>query len=514
MIDHKSKINYFRICIITILTIFSLTAQTRVRIKKEIPRFAGFTFLNSIGNIQSNNKELNDSVILEKFDRSGSRWNPDSKHVLSYDSTGRNSSYVIYTRNANLPIWDKYMKNDYSYDIHGNIVILKGFNWSWRDNDWEKNYLLERTYDDKGNETSFSYHEWFQEKNSWIGLVKYESEYNSNGKETMYADYNWDIDSSKWTGNIMTKTEYDQSNNEKAVYYFNWNNSLNNWSSDYFKKCETTVTDNEKIKIYSVKEQNSGVFKEYSKSRYLSTTAGDTLKEIFYIWDYKKSLWVQMSRTDNLTLQNGLKSLAVYDMDTIARKWIGSMKFEWTYNNMGNRTYYAEYNWDSAAENWTGSNRHDKTFNDSGVELSETVYLFDKIAKVWLYDYKNENTLNISGNIQQYIGKDWDETTQDWINDKRSIYYYSQHFVNLEDINKDNFSLLQPDLHSVVCILSDNTQKAVLRLFDLNGRLAFSEKIESCSKIDVSGLNNGIYLYSAVIDGQVYRGKIIIGDSQ
>lgn len=512
MIDHKSKINYFRICIITILTICSLTAQTQVRIKKEIPRFAGFIFLNSIGNIQSNNKELNDSVILEKFDRSGSRWNPDSKHVLSYDSTGKNSSYVIYNRNTNFPIWDKYMKNDYSYDIHGNIVILKGFNWSWTDNDWEKNYLLERTYDDKGNETSFSYHEWFQEMNSWIGLVKYESEYNSSGKETMYADYNWDSDSSKWTGNIMTKTEYDQANNEKAIYYYNWNKYLNNWSYDYFKKCETTFTDNEKIRIYSVKEQKSGVFKEYSKSRYLSTITGDTLKEIFYIWDYNKSSWIQMSRTDNLTLQNGLKSLAVYDMDTIAGKWVGSMKFEWIYNNTGNRTYYAEYIWDSTAENWTGSNRHEKTFNDSGVELSETVYSFDKSAKVWKYDYKNENILSISGNILQYTGKDWDETTQDWINDKRSIYYYSQHIVNLEEINKDNFMIFQPDASSVICVFSDSIKKAGLNLYDLNGKAALSENIESYSRIDVSGLNHGIYLYSAIIDSQVYRGKIIIGN--
>lgn len=74
--------------------------------------------------------------------------------------------------------------------------------------------------------------------------------------------------------------------------------------------------------------------------------------------------------------------------------WVNFMKYNYSYDGNGHRTYYIGQSWDVSSSSWK---------NDRQVS------------------YTNNN----NGTIQQWIAQDWSNPTSSWINTQRSTYTYN-----------------------------------------------------------------------------------------
>lgn len=96
-----------------------------------------------------------------------------------------------------------------------------------------------------------------------------------------------------------------------------------------------------------------------------------------------------------------------------------------------------------------------------------------------------------------------------WLDDIGVIY----NSTKTGEINKDvNVKIYSHDKMVYVDFMNRNEDAAILTIFDLTGKLVASQKIEGnkLNSIDLSAMNNGLYLYQFVGSGYKKSGKFII----
>ena len=57
--------------------------------------------------------------------------------------------------------------------------------------------------------------------------------------------------------------------------------------------------------------------------------------------------------------------------------------------------------------------------------------------------------------------------------------------------------------------IPDNHDQITFELFDMQGRKIMSEEIRIGEKVNMEDLNQGVYFYNLIIDGEKVNGKLI-----
>lgn len=96
-----------------------------------------------------------------------------------------------------------------------------------------------------------------------------------------------------------------------------------------------------------------------------------------------------------------------------------------------------------------------------------------------------------------------------WLDDIGVIYNSTKTGEIIKDVNVKIYS---HDKMVYVDFMNRNEDAAILTIFDLTGKLVASQKIEGnkLNSIDLSAMNNGLYLYQFVGSGYKKSGKFII----
>ena len=419
--------------------------------------------------------DTNDNLILSlnfDWDEINNQWTEAKrKNEYNYDSNNNILLSISYVRDENNNLWVLENKSEYTYDNYERLVlkIIYGFN------DWEEFVVIlkeEHTFDNDGNLLLYKTYLWDHNLNQLIFRWKKEYTYDNNSNITQYI-YS-DISYSEQT---MYEYTYDTNNNmtQEIHSWYNMPWNPNQW-------------ENEGKRNYSDDENNNNT----------------QLTE--YFWDEEINDWVKYNITDytydpyqNLTLVNG------YDI------WGESSleyQIEYIFDSYGNKIQITDYWWEDGElyESGKTENTYDNSFSYLDLILPPLApgrgfpNINDELSR--LFNHMLLNTSTYRGNIEEDDG--W-ELIRDF------NYYYSEQVVSSVYENSVSELNVYPNPFSeyVTFNIPENHNQNPLELFDMQGRMIMSLQIKSDEKVNMQGLNQGVYFYNLLIDGEKVMGKLI-----
>lgn len=167
-----------------------------------------------------------DSYIYQEYDKATSQWLNRSMNEFGYDANGNNTSDIFYTWNTENELYEKSLKQEFTYDNNGlaeqlsyewdagssTWVLLSrwlysyngdgnmsmAYNYYWTGSNWEMSGRAQLTYNEEG-QVILQVLSWWDGSNSqWINSNKIENTYNTNGALSASTESNWDLITNDW----------------------------------------------------------------------------------------------------------------------------------------------------------------------------------------------------------------------------------------------------------------------------------------------------------------------------
>ena len=319
---------------------------------------------------------------------------------------------------------------------------------------------------------SILYHAWVDSINNWITVLKEEYTYDASGNLTQFLDYEWDDANIKWVASYKREYTYDAGGNQTLYLRFDWDDATTKWVAS-------------------------------RKSEFTCDAGGNPTQYLDYEWDDANS------------------------------KWVADYKSEYTYDADGNLTQYLDYEWDDANSKWVADDKAEYTYDANGNPTFELYYYLGSTNELTVtskYIYTYDLSFNLSDLIipsidwflpdysYKIINKplgystyNWNEAGNDWADDDKGIYYYSEQNVTLiNDIEMEKIRLYpNPASEYITFSLEGRDNRASFELFDIQGRKVLNKKIKNGENVSLAEVNKGIYFYYLVSDGHTQSGKLI-----
>lgn len=350
----------------------------------------------------------------------------------------------------------------------------------------------EYTYNSKSElaETKDSY--WMSI--AWIPLSRNQYSYNSNSylTESIYSNYNdatksytnssrevqnyngdkiieditYTWDNGAWKNN--EKTDFVYAGNNIATYHsYTWNGVQ--WIDD--DRGTVSYVAN-KISEITTEEFENNIWTLSDKTIYTrNASTGKIIEIIYQTWDGVR--WENDDKIDYTVDTNGNRITEIYSESLDGITWIENDKLDYTYDKS---TLMSKY------RNPFNVNAY---FNDLGID---DLPYYNKL----LSSIASENT---SADIPSRGAATWEI-------ENRTIYYYSDDTMGLNDLSDSNFITIYPNpvTNTLNIKLKDQIQ-ADASLFDINGRKIFEQKIQALNtSLNIEALNAGIYVLKIYSD--------------
>ena len=255
-----------------------------------------------------------------------------------------------------------------------------------------------------------------------------------------------------------------------------------------------------------------------------------------YLFEKPETGWVNMHETVKLTAINADAdanfgvSVSLYDSYLA----VGADSF-----GIGDAYIFKKQgeNWNTAVQvaKLSSSNNHNDGFGSSisiykdrivvgargDVYKKGRVYVFDKPEEGWSNMTENYIVFPLSGNNGDYFGCSVGVMNNHMIvgafaNNVNAIDSGSAYFFRYSDFSQtlENSSadfIVQPNpARDVVVIESAYNHNALLQITDMNGHVVMERKINApVTKLNVSGLPNGVYLVNISAAGKIYKTKFV-----
>jgi PKD repeat protein len=101
-------------------------------------------------------------ILYEWYIWNGIGWDPGEKETYSYNAENRPIQYIYYGGwNYNLSSWISTDREDYIYDLTGNVIEIDYFYWDTNVGGWNPDYKDEHTYDLSANEGDIAMPNWW-----------------------------------------------------------------------------------------------------------------------------------------------------------------------------------------------------------------------------------------------------------------------------------------------------------------------------------------------------------------
>lgn len=443
------------------------------RLRHEDPRGRVFTHKGTpevfpIQQTASVLKQRLDSTISQDWDPGANRWTGTYKDVYLYNNNGRQTEYIVYTRNTTASRWDPESRNVYTFNAAGNIATSTAYE---RDNGvWVEEYKEEFTYNAAGSPTTILYYD--REGNAWVLSSKFEYTYDSRGNLNMYSLSMWDGADNQWTlyTRIRTESTYNTAGYVTSQTTSNWIIATNQWMN-------------------------------LSKNDYDYNATGQEIVSIYSEWNMATNQWLPKLRTESTYNAAGyVATETAYERNTANTAWVNDTKDTYTYDANGNVTLNIYAEWNPGTSQWVNWERIEYAFD---LTYSRTDLLLPHFSTL-------PYLLELPGN------KPLTTTTSDWVNNawrqsERTTYYFSQVDVTSVDTPTPETIRIYPNPVSDYLSLNLPGTYRLIRfeLYDMQGRTLISKDVSPGERISVAPLANGIYLYTITTDGRQHHGKLV-----
>lgn len=376
----------------------------------------------SVTGFSQNGKEIfqNKQSILERTSKTNKGAYKHAKEIYQQvlspkkPTTIQSSSDKASKQCLDSVIYPNMLKEFFSYDNKGNIVVNEEHEWNYSTNAWTKR-KKEFEYDANGNLTQIaSYLTWLDF--DWTGETKYEYSYNIHGQLTRDIYYQWDFESNDWMAQYKREFSYDDNGNNTLTLWYHWTD--NAWVDEFKDEFKYDAVGNLILEIEYIWENNTWI-EDYKTERDYDANGNNTLTTYYYwngnSWKFDEKIERTFDAYGNIT--------TYIDYYWGNNTWIEEYKFKYenTYDDSGNLIGKAQYRW--GTNNWTGWRKNEWAYDVNGNLTMEASYE-DLIDNIWIGWSKYEYMYDSNGNLTTKTWSSWHYGINNWLYRDKSEFEY------------------------------------------------------------------------------------------
>ena len=106
----------------------------------------------------------------------------------------------------------------------------------------------------------------------------------------------------------------------------------------------------------------------------------------------------------------------------------------------------------------------------------------------------------------------WDKELSEWAEPDKTILYYSEQDVSSVTLQnpETNSVFPNPAGNSIQFKLENLHNNAIVKIYDLQGRMVLNEEFVGNQKLSVADFVSGLYIYCLEVDGELINGKLLV----
>ncbi len=398
--------------------------------------------------------------------------------------------------------------------------------------EWDmKTYKISIFYDKGFNDTTILQSTWDKTNNSWIIRTKEVKQYNENN---MILSHEFYLVSKSGKRIEYTYNENDDLTEIKESFLNadNWQYKTRNVYSYNSKNLLQTDTLYQRFTISGMPVWHEvGITSFYYNAG--ESIVADTTYSRSWLNGNNFSEWKLYSRTDYETKEDARVTTS-FSWNSDSNKFNPKLKELILYYNVNKDIgVLIDFKWNSGLSLWDTITMTQYQYSEDDYMISNEKLSLEnsrsKVQEIFDFDYdisNNELVLPTSAldvnskiafhhKINTRQSMRYDYNTNENQKFRETKYYYSTINKNpstLVKVTPQATVQIHPNPASEFIIIngSDSFSKVWFELFDINGIKVFSKAVNKCENINISNLNEGLYIYSIWDNGQKNIGKLII----
>lgn len=427
------------------------------------------------------------------FEWDGSQWRNSVKYEQTFDASGNQTQNIIY--NWDNTQWVNSLKDEFTYDGNGNQTQNTSYIWS--NNQW-MNYSGkdEYTFDANGNQTQHISYVWVDDQ--YLKSDKDEFSFDIDGNQTQNIRYFWDGD--EWTNFIKYDITYDGSGKQTQNISYSWEN--NQWVN--YSNSEFLYDSNGNIVQIISYSWDGSKWSNSEKYETVYDSNGNIEQAVYSFWEVDQ--WLAIYKDEYLYDANG-NMILKNSLDNIDSQWLSVLKEESVHDDFNNRTVHAISSWDMESEQTENIWKTEYTY-DNSISFDQLILPFStldsdegEIDLTLMFKHKLTHLTYYEGEGDNWV------PAGDY-----TIYYSEQSITGNQDFN----SILQvgvypnPATNHVIFTMDGLDNQFSVELFDILGKLVFSQVIYNNQPVSIESLAKGLYFYRISANQDSYTGRFMV----
>ncbi len=155
------------------------------------------------------------------------------------------------------------------------------------------------------------------------------------------------------------------------------------------------------LKIYNWSTMQ---WEDDQKYEYTYDNDGNKISTISYLINENTGSWVNSAKwvTNYDTNEQSTETISYAWMENNGQ-WVNSYQWVYTYDENGNETSYSYYAWNDTTAKWKGSEKYEYTYDANGNITTFLSYEWDENANQWVNFWKAEYTYNLAYALDELL---------------------------------------------------------------------------------------------------------------
>jgi hypothetical protein len=399
---------------------------------------------------------------------------PVMNQIITYDVSGNMTKVQIIVLNSQTFQWEDYSLTELSYDAGGNISQVISEGWNEDFTVWIRN-KTEYSYDASDFLIQILDYEWDESTSQYINSRKVDRTINEAGLAIQVLVSSWQTNPEQWVE--VWKYDYSYNVNDALLVEteYGWDDDASDWVLSW--KAQYTYDENDKL---SVTEQ--------------------------FNWDSQSSSWGNLWKT---TLTYDASENVDQQLDSAFLEsggpWQERRTAEYTYDEQNNPLTEIYSVWDESTAQLLLDEKFEYIY-DNGTLLSE---LIAPPLNWFVSDYSEQ----IVSKPLVYVRNLYNTETSTFDIWFQEVYLYNEHYpTHVIGSETSHIATIFPNPASEYITLdfAGEYHEVRFELFDVTGRRVILKEVENGERLNLEGLQNGIFLFRISAEEQIQTGKLTI----
>ncbi|MGC9342455.1 MAG: T9SS type A sorting domain-containing protein [Bacteroidales bacterium] len=219
-------------------------------------------------------------------------------------------------------------------------------------------------------------------------------------------------------------------------------------------------------------------------------------------------IWIPIRKMEySLDNEENIIQSLYYNWDEEDNKWYQGWMEEYTCNENGNITQNIQCEWSGGQKAYFG--KYEYTYDNSYIFSELLIPFFDD--EMSIIEALDINVL-FKHKLESYIAYYKESEQSDWVPYFNGNFYYSEPNVSaINEIDEEKTKIYPNPFSEYISIsIPGNYNDIDFELYDLQGRTVLTMKLMPNEEINLTNLNQGIYLYKlSASEGKIQEGKLV-----